>query len=411
CGLFSAKTNLPFRAGKLAAERVVSQTGNKNPALCLVFFSSKYAYPELVEGITQEINPEIIAGCSTNGEIAAGYWRETVVAFSFDTDYMRFGIAAESNENLISNSDVLYHNFYERALEDMRNKILLEENKLNIPINSNDIAPNFGILFLPGIDTELDPKANVVIQNLRKFSGNIPLRGGTIGDDCNYEMGSIIYKDDFLENHTLLILGRSDLEFSMAQKHGYQIKKEFNLTKSYRNNLLTFDNKPASSVYFNELNSPIVEISDHRDNICAYNPLGIEDESTNEIQILFPMSRGKEANELTVSQIIPENSKFYFMEADLDLSRKASLNSIKECYVSEHINDPRAALIFSCVGRSTFYFEHSSAEFEEIKNRFKYTDLGGAYLYGTLCGMNNWVSEGTTSTLLIGNDIRKRNEY
>jgi hypothetical protein len=168
------------------------------------------------------------------------------------------------------------------------------------------------------------------------------------------------------------------------------------------------DNKPASSVYFSELNSPIVEISDHRDEICAMNPLGIKDEVTNELQILFPMSRGKEANELTVSQIIPKNSQIYFLEADLNLSRKASLDSVKASFISGKIKDPRAGLIFSCVGRSIFYYDQSLAEIEEIKNRFKYTDIGGAYLYGTLCGMNNWVSEGTTSTLLFGNDIRER---
>ena len=60
------------------------------------------------------------------------------------------------------------------------------------------------------------------------------------------------------------------------------------------------------------------------------------------------------------------------------------------------------------MGRSTFYFNNSLAEIEEIQNRFKYTSIGGAYLNGTLCGNNNWVSEGTTSTLLIGNDLRKR---
>lgn len=385
-GLFSAKTNLPFRAGKLAAERVVSQTGNNNPALCLIFFSSKYAHPDLIEGITQEINHEIIAGCSTNGEIASGYWRETVVAFSFDTEYLCFGIVTESNEKLTSNSDIPYRNFYDRALKNMREKMLFKD-KMNIPENPKKFEPDFCLLFLPETDTELDPKANEVIQNLKPHMGNIPLMGGTIGDDYNYEMGSIIFKDDFLENHTLLKLGRSDLEFSMAQKHGYQIKKQFTLTNSYRNNLLTLDDKPASSVYFNELNSPIVEISDHRDEICAYNPLGIKDKTTGEMQILFPMSRGKKANELTVSQIVPKNSQLYFMEADLELSRKASLNSIKECYIIGQINDPRAGLIFSCVGRSTFYFDHSLAEIEEIKNRFKYTDIGGAYLYGTLCGI------------------------
>jgi hypothetical protein len=285
---------------------------------------------------------------------------------------------------LALNSESTYQNFCNRALKDLRDKILFQENKMQYQTDSQKINPDFGILLLPGTDSELDPKANEVIHNLRKCLGNIPLIGGTIGDDSNYEIGSIIFKDRFLENHTLLILGRSDLEFSMAQKHGYQIKNQFTLTDSFRNNLLMLDNKSASSVYFNELNSPTVEISDHRDEICAMNPFGIKDEVTDELQILFPMSRGKEANELTVSQVIPKNSQIYFMEADLPLSRKASLNSIKESFTSGQIKDPRAGLIFSCVGRSIFYFDQSLAEIEEIKNRFKYTDIGGAYLYGTL---------------------------
>jgi hypothetical protein len=408
CGVFSAKTNLPFRAGKLAAERVISQTESKNPALCLIFFSPKYAYPELVEGLTQELNPDIIAGCSTNGEIADGYWRETAVAISLVTDYMRFGISAEENTKLIDGNKDNYQKFYQRALKDLRDKIIFQEHKMDIPVNPQNIMPDFGMLFLPGTDVELDPKADEVIKNIRKLNGKLPFIGGSIGDDCNYEVGSIIFKDNLLENHTLLILGRSDLEFSMSQQHGYNVKKEFIATQTNRNSILELNNQPASSVYFNELNSPIVEISDLRDEICAINPLGIKDKETDELQILFPMSRGKGTNEINVSQVVPKDSIIYFTEANIDESRKVSLNSIKTAYSEGQIDDPRLALIFSCVGRSTFYFNNSLAEIEEIQNRFKYTSIGGAYLNGTLCGQNSWVSEGTTSTLLIGNDLRKR---
>ncbi|MBN1329119.1 MAG: FIST C-terminal domain-containing protein [Candidatus Heimdallarchaeota archaeon] len=408
CGLFSAKTNVPYRAGRLAAEGVVSQIMDNNPALCLIFFSERYAYPDLIEGITQIINPEIIAGCSTNGEIASGYWRESVIAISLATDYMRFGIAVESNENLAKGDGGIYKKFYERAMADLRTKLLLKESKMTIPVNPKSIKADFGMLFLPGTNIENEPKANEVILNLRKFIGDLPLIGGTIGDDYNYNTSYVIFKDELLEDHTLLILGRSDLEFSMAQKHGYHIINEHILTKVKRNRLISLDNRPAAEVYFNNLNTPVVEIADLRDEICAINPLGVKDNHTGELQILFPMSRGKDDTELTVSQIVPQGTKLYITEANMDESRKASLESIKSAFTSEPIQDPRVGMIFSCAGRSTFYFDHALAEIEEIKNRFKYTSIGGAYLYGTLCGKNSYVSEGTTSTLLIGNDLRKR---
>ncbi|RLI70672.1 MAG: hypothetical protein DRP02_07200 [Candidatus Gerdarchaeota archaeon] len=410
-GLFSAITNVPFRAGKLAIERVNSQTMDSNPALCLVFFSERYADPELVHGIIQKINPDVVAGCSTNGEIAAGYWRESVIAISLSTDFMRFGIAVEANEKLANANDgIVYEDFYKRALTDLRNKLLFQENKMVLPVNPKHMNPDFGLLFLPGTDPDSEPKANTVIQGLRKYLGEIPLIGGSIGDDYNYENGYVIFKDEFLENHTLLILGRSDLEFSMAQVHGYHIKKEFTVTKAINNRIVSLNNEPASLVYFRELNLPVVEISDLRDEICALNPFGIKDQSTGELQILFPMSRGKEAKELTVSQVIPEGATIYFTEAELDAAKKASLDAIKKAYVDGAIKDPRLGILFSCGGRSTFYFDRALAEIEEIKKRFKYTNIGGAYLYGTLCGKNNWVSEGSSSVLLIGNELRKRPE-
>ena len=55
CGIFSAKTNVPFRAGKLAVERAISQVFDANPALCLVFFSPRYSSPDLVDGIVQVV--------------------------------------------------------------------------------------------------------------------------------------------------------------------------------------------------------------------------------------------------------------------------------------------------------------------------------------------------------------------
>ena len=408
CGIYSAKTNIPYRAGKLAARRATRQIFDRNPALCLIFFSPRYASPDLVEGVVQTVPADVVAGCSTNGEIASGYWRETVIAVALSTEYMRFGIAAESNEALASGSKEVYKNFYERALKDLRDKMIFQDSSMFIPVNPNSITPDFGMIFLPGTDVELEPKANEVILGLREFIGDLPLIGGICGDDFNYETGYVIYKDEFLEDHTLLILGRSDLEISMAQKHGYHIKQEFTLTETNRNNLLSINNQPASEAYFDSLNLPIVEINDLRDEICALNPLAIKE--NDELQILFPMSRGKDATELTVSQIIPEGSKIYLAEADIEESKKATLESVKAAFSSGTMKDPRVGLIFSCVGRSTFYFDRALVEIEEIKNRFKYTEIGGAYLNGTICGTSNWVSEGTTSTLLIGNNFRRRVE-
>ncbi len=408
CGIFSAKTNVPYRAGKLAAKRATGQIFDKNPALCLIFFSPRYSSPDLVEGVVQTVLADVVAGCSTNGEIASGYWRESVIAITLSTDYMRFGIAAESNEKLATGSKEVYQQFYERALKDLRDKMIFHDSEMFIPVSPQNITPDFGMIFLPGTDIELEPKANEVILGLREFAGDLPLIGGISGDDCNYETGYVIYKDEFLEDHTLLILGRSDLEVSMAQKHGYHIKEELTLTKSNSNNLLSINNKPASEAYFRTLNLPVVEISDLRDEICALNPLAIKDTKTDELQILFPMSRGRNAIDLTVSQSIPQGSKLYIVEADIEESKKASLESVKAAFSSGNIKDPRVGIIFSCVGRSTFYFERALAEIEEIKRRFKYTDIGGAYLNGTICGKSDWVSEGTTSTLLIGNNLKKR---
>ena len=405
CGVFSAKTNIPFRAGKLAAERAVRQTLDSHPALCLVFFSERYASSDLVDGIIQAVNPEIVAGCSTNGEIASGYWRESVIAIVLSTDYMRFGIAVEDNNNLMKTDEDYYKHLCDNAMYDLQVK-MTHHSKIKVSKKNDLVKPDFGIVLLPGTDNELDPKSNEVIQGLRKHLGNLPLIGGTVGDDCKYENGYVIYKDEFLENHTLLILGKSDLKFSMAQKHSYSIIDDFILNEVNRNNLIKLNNQPASEAYFNSIDQPVVEISDMRDEICAINPLGLIDEKTKELEILFPMSRGKGAKEINVSQIIPEGTKLFLTEADIEQSKKTSLESIKAAFSSSTIKDPRVGLMFSCVGRSTFYFDRALAEIEEIKKRFKYTDIGGAYLYGTICGQSNWVSEGTTSTLLIGNDLK-----
>ncbi|MFW9921866.1 MAG: FIST signal transduction protein [Candidatus Thorarchaeota archaeon] len=406
-GIFSAKTNIPYRAGKLAVESALRQTLDRHPALCLIFFSERYASPELIEGITQVVSPEIVVGCSTNGEIASGYWRESVIAMILSTDYMRFGLAVEDNEKLANGSSEIYKEFYQAALYDLKDKITNHKSKLNLPENLGDIKPDFGILLLPSTDPELRPKSNEVIKGLREHLGDLPLIGGTIGDDSKYEKGYVIFKDEFLENHTLLILAYSDLKFSMSQKHGYQIKQEYKIEKAYDNNLVTLNGQSASEVYFNSIGLPIVEISDHRDEICAINPLGVKDEVTKDLQILFPMARGKGAKEINLSQIVPEGKTIYLLEADKEKAKLASLDSIKSAFSQESIKDPRVGLIFSCIGRSTFYFDRALDEIEEIKKRFKYTDIGGAYLYGTLCGRNNWVSEGTTSTLLIDNEIRE----
>jgi len=407
-GNFSAKTNIPYRAGRISVERALRQTFDEKPALCLAFFSERYSSPDLVEGITLRVNADIVAGCSTSGEIPAGYERESVNAFIIASDYMRFGIAVESNEILSSGSDDIYRKFYERAVFDLQNKMLLQESKMVVPDKREDIIPDYGMIFLPGTDIETHPRADEVVRNLRKHMGNLPLIGGTCGDDFKYEKGYVIYKDEFLVDHTLLILCRSDLKFSMAQTHGYSIREEFKATQTRKHNLEMLNNKSASEIYFGALNIPVVEISDLRDEICALNPLAINDDNTDNIQILFPMTRGRGASDLVMSQTIPEGKKVYLMEADIERSKSASLECFKAAFASSTIKDPRLGMMFSCVGRSTFYFGRAHEEIDEIRKRFKYTDIGGAYLYGTICGENNYISEGTTSTLLIGNDLQDR---
>ncbi|MGC9777629.1 MAG: hypothetical protein HZR80_00135 [Candidatus Heimdallarchaeota archaeon] len=181
CGIFSAKTNVPYRAGKLAVKRATGQIFDKNPALCLIFFSPRYSSPDLVEGVVQTVPADVVAGCSTNGEIASGYWRESVIAIALSTDYMRFGIAAESNEKLVTGSKEVYQQFYERALKDLRDKMIFHASEMFIPVSPHNITPDFGMIFLPGTDIELEPKANEVILGLREFAGDLPLIGGISG--------------------------------------------------------------------------------------------------------------------------------------------------------------------------------------------------------------------------------------
>jgi hypothetical protein len=406
CGIYSAKTNIPFRAGKLAGEGAQRQLFNRKPSLCLVFFSERYASYELTHGLLQSVDPESLVGCSTNGEIAYGYRRESVMAMALESKHLCFGAAAVSNNDLLQNENrkEAIDKLYKAALENLQEK--LERMNSTSKIKLND-KPDFGIVFLPGTDLTSDLSANSVLHELRQKVGNIPLVGGTIGDDCQYEKGYAICNGEFLIDHSVLILCSSNLSFSMAQKHGYSVTKEFTATETNGKSIVSLDDQPASRAYFSSLRLPVVEVSDFRDKICAINPLGIRDKKTGELQVLFPMSRGKEAQDITVSQNIPEGSKLYLLCADPEKAKNASLAAVKSAFAQSKMVDPRVGLLFSCVGRSTFYFDRAREEISEIKNLFKYTDIGGAYLNGTVAGLSNWVSEGTSSALLLANDLRK----
>ena len=216
-------------AATTAAKEAQSKLDGHTPAIIFAFSSIDYDQHKVVEGV-REIFPDTpVMGGSAAGEITS--WStvfDGVNVMAIATDQIQFSMGI--GYNVSTNS----YGAAAEAAQDLLN-------------NNNGTLPQLVITLFDGMSGDGED----LVRGVQSVLGeNIPLIGGSAGDDYKFEQTFEYYKDQVVTDAAICIGLTGDFSYGFGIRHGWQpVGLPLTVTKADGVLLQEVDNKPALNIY------------------------------------------------------------------------------------------------------------------------------------------------------------------
>ena len=198
-----------------AADELKTILGPQCPDCVLLFSSADRDLDGLAQALSQRFGPIPVVGCTTSGEIAeTGYLDDGIVALALAAP--DFHVAAERIDNLSSFNIADGSELVRRGLRRLE-RAAPHLNRSNI----------FSLLLIDG----LSRAEEAVVSSLHGVLGEIPLFGGSAGDNLRFKATHILHDGAFRENCAVLVL--------IATPHPFRVFKTEHFTNAEEKMVVT----------------------------------------------------------------------------------------------------------------------------------------------------------------------------
>ncbi|EWY38066.1 hypothetical protein N825_15655 [Skermanella stibiiresistens SB22] len=175
-----------------AAAELYDAIAQPDTAFILVFCSPQYDLPALGRALADLFGDTLTLGCTTAGEITpVGYMTGSITGVSFPRS--DFSAVAERIDDLegfeIADAHALVRNLAAR-----RDEALGDDEDVS--------GKSFALLLIDGLSV----REELVVSSLYSALGDIPLFGGSAGDDLKFEQTWILHDGEFRSNAAVLVL-------------------------------------------------------------------------------------------------------------------------------------------------------------------------------------------------------------
>ncbi|MEN6511128.1 MAG: FIST N-terminal domain-containing protein [Chloroherpetonaceae bacterium] len=229
-----------------AVDELYEQIAQDRNDIVMAFVSSNY-HLQSVEHALNQLPAKKIVGTTTAGELTTdGLMTNSIAGFSIQSDMLAFHIFDIDDLDNFSIKDSL------RAAQE-----IVHDLKFNTYLNPKKI---FGILLIDGLSL----KEEQVISILANTFNNIPIVGGSAGDNLNFIKTQIYHNYLFKSNRAAFIIVESELPFEIIKTHHFiPTAKLLNITKANPRNRLVYqiNDEPAALYYANLIGVPKEELS------------------------------------------------------------------------------------------------------------------------------------------------------
>jgi len=178
--------------------------------LVLFFCSSLYDLDVIADEVNRLFAGLTVVGCTTAGEIGpAGYKAHSITGVSFSTRVCSAVIARLSQLQQ-----------FEIASGRRFAQSLLQQLESHAP--AADFSNSFAFLMIDGMSRREEPVARALQDGL----GQIPLFGGSAGDDLKLGRASVFHENKFHSDSALLVLVSSTLPFKIFKTQHFVSQAE-----------------------------------------------------------------------------------------------------------------------------------------------------------------------------------------
>jgi hypothetical protein len=204
----------------------------------------------------------------------------------------------------------------------------------------------------------LTTSASSILDGLKLSLQEIPILGGTTGDQTHIQRTFQFFKTEVLTDAVPILLIGGNLLFSHGVSSGWSpLGKQSIVTKVKKNVIYEIDGKPALDFYHYYFHTFAADL--------AY-PLAIFPPGEESFVLRAALSNDSALGSISVSADVVEGSRIQMTEAAQEEIISASKTSFEQAWDAYPGNAPTAALFFSCAWRRFILGTQTMKEYEAI---------------------------------------------
>ncbi len=313
---------------RAAVRDLAAQIGGKDGETVLFFCSSAYELERLEREMNEHFGGNEIFGCTTAGEISLqGYADNALVGMSFPPS--EFHTVVERCDDIGATSLLEICTLVQTLLRRMRVRDpgMTDEN-------------TFAVLLIDGLSGAEEPVLSAIAREL----GNIPLVGGSAGDDLQFKRTSVFHAGAFRSNSAVLALIHTSMPFEVFKtQHITSLDRKMVITDAdpVRRVVREINAEPASEEYARLLG---VDGQELRPMLLATHPLTVRVGGDDYVRSIRKVN---EDGSLTFYCAIDEGIVLSAANASGIVSNLSDLFG----RIQQSIGRPSAVLGFDCIFR------------------------------------------------------------
>ena len=358
---WSASSNA-FAAGQAAARAVSKRLGRRRARFALVFGSSWFDQPPLLDGIRSVLGRTPLAGGSTAGEITPeGPESHSCVVLAIAED-AGLTVGLGMGTNLRNDPRLAGHQVAQQAMR-----------QLNSPHRQAFL------FFGDGLYARYTP----VLQGIQEVLGTqFLITGGLTADDLRFSR-TFQYGEQVQHGGIAGLLLGGGCRVGVGLEHGFRpISKPRKITRAEANVLYELDGRPASSVYEEYLGPRGMELIRHAEltRLTVAYPLGVQTDADGQFLLRNVLSFGGNGSLICTGEML-EGAWLRLMIGSKELALEAATSAARTAMSQVRVAD--FALVFSSAVRRRLLGRDARLELARIRQVLGSTvPIAGCYTYG-----------------------------